>query len=299
MANILITGSAGFIGSNLIRYLLFVDKDVKAIGIDKIKNYADFHNIYYNKSVEFFLANICDIDILKRICTLSNPIYIIHLAAIDSPETNQMVDNNIKGLCNVIDVCKEFNCKLIYVSSSDVYDGSVDKKTENTPVSFKNINAAYNVFCENLINLSGIKYNILRAPEIFGSRSTNGVITNMFLDVKGNEKICLPNKGSIINDLLHVEDLSSGILTLMQNWSENQIYNISVNNDYSQMEIAVMVIETLKEGKIEFVSDEIIARPVNLDCSKIKDLKWKPIKKFKIRVQETIYWFNNNKWFFK
>ena len=67
MNNVLITGCAGFIGSNLIRYLLFNDKDIKSFGVDKLNNYADIHNVYSNKSSEFFLANICDLDILKRI----------------------------------------------------------------------------------------------------------------------------------------------------------------------------------------------------------------------------------------
>jgi len=295
--NILITGCAGFIGSNLIRFLLFNDKDIKIYGLDKLKNYEDIHNVYSNKSLDFFMANVCDLDILKRIVKFNNPEYIVHLANINDNNI-AMIDNNIKGLCNILDVCKEFNCKLIFISSADVYNG-LEKKTENDYTFGKNSNAAYKIFCENLIQLSGVKYNIVRAPEVFGPRQTNGIVVNMFLDIKGHDKICLYNKGSIVRDLLHVEDLSNGILILLQNWIDNQIYNISANIDFTELEIASFVTEALKEGKIEFIPEDTHTYKIELDCAKIKSIKWKPIKKFKTRVQETIAWYNQNKWFFK
>jgi dTDP-glucose 4,6-dehydratase len=309
MARILVTGSAGFLGSNLIRYLIFNNKNTNIIGVDRLKNISDIHNVYINKSSEFYLADVCDIDTMNKIFELSKPDYVIHLASVASNSTNNindimMINNNINGLKNIATLCVKFNSKLIYVSTTDVYNYiEQTKKIETSGLYPSNKYIVSKICCENLLNVFGLEnnlnYNIVRTTEVFGPRQHNGVVVDMFLDIKGHEKINLYSKGNTVRDILHIEDFSSAISILLDKGADKEIYNLSANVDFTELEIAATIIETIGEGKIEFIDADIDNKYVEIDCDKIKNIGWKSLKKFKNRIKDSIIWYNNNQWFFK
>lgn len=309
MSRTIVTGSAGFLGSNLIRFLLFNNKNSSVFGIDKLKNVSYIHNVYINKSSEFYLADVCDKDTMHKIFEICKPDCVIHMSSIKNDNINnanelEMISNNINGLAIMANLCVEFNSKLIYVSTTDVYDYNNDiKKDEQSPTFCSNKYIASKLCCENLLTSFGIEnnlnYTIIRATEIFGPRQHCGIIVDMFLDIKGNNKILLNNKGNIIRDLLHVEDFSNAVYLIMEKGKDKEIYNLSANIDFTDLEIASMIIESLNEGKIEFTQNDVENKYIEINCDKIKQLGWKPIKKFKNRIKDSILWYNNNQWFFK
>ena len=297
---LLITGSAGFLGANLIRFLLFNKKEYEISGIDKLKDTAYIHNVYMNKSTDFYIADVCDKDIIDKIFGLTKPNIIIYLA---SKDHDNILYNNIIGFKNVLDLSIKHKAdKIIYISTTHLYDASQDIVNEDSFLLPTNEYLISKQCCENLlITNKSINYNIIRAPDIFGPRQLHGKVVEMFLDVKGNDNILLNNKGMNENDILHVEDFSNAVSMIIENGKQNEIYNATMNCDYTELEIASIVIEILKEGKIIFNNENIdlTYKSKKIDTSKIKSLGWKPLKKFKDRIKDTVWWFANNTWIFK
>jgi len=279
---ILIVGISGFVGTNLAKYLLS-KKDVSIIGVDYLQNAADLHNVFSNKKLtEFYIANAKDKHVLDIIFDTNRPDVVIFLAQKHSGTYQDILTNETVSLINVIDGCIRHNSKLIYLSNAR-HESCIFDIVKTT--------------CENLISLYDINYAIIRTPELFGSRSRKGLIADMFLDIKGNEKIILSNKGVTERDLLHVDDLCSAILLILDK-EEKETYTVSANNDFSDFEIASFIIDIIKEGKIELLGDYDNVKNDKLDVDKIKNIGWVS-GKFKDRLHHTIRWYNNNTWFFK
>ena len=289
---ILITGGAGFIGSNLIRYISYNRNTYNIISLDKIKDIASLHNVYLNKGNEFYLADINDEHILDNIFRMTNPNIVIHLAN----------DNNLNfnGISNLHKVSNKYKVeKFVYLSSSsfDIYT-----------------NEDFSCFCiDNYITskLFNVNYNIIRIPKCFGPRQNIfNIIPDLFLSFIKQDKVILANKGVDVYDLLYVEDLCQAILTVMENGKDNEIYNASINLDYTELELAAIIRDfliTAKDNKrLDYnignisLDDDSIESIKNLfvDSSKLKELGWKPERKFKENLKYTINWYINNKWFF-
>ena len=303
MPKILITGSAGFLGANLVRHILSNYK-LPVIGIDRLDNIACIHNVYMNKSSEFYLADCRDYNILNRIFELNKPDYVIHLA-----ETKAEPGQTIDGFYNIIQACRLFGIKkLLFVSSVKVYDKAIPgKKTETSRTDPEwyadDVRNSVKMSNESILKsqANGFIYNIARPAEIFGPRNHAGILPQMFIEMKNNGKISLPNKGNIIRDILHVEDFCAAIMLILLGGGKNEIYNVSGGVDFTDLEIANMVRETVigSKGIIEF-SDKTIDDPyIEVDATKLRELGWKPTRKFKDRVKDTLLWYSNNSWFFR
>lgn len=298
---ILITGCAGFLGSNLIRYLSYINKNITISGIDRLRTVSDIHNVYMNKSFQFYLADINNENIIKKIFEIEKPEIVVHLAS-TMFDYYESLNSNIIGLNTISKLCLDYNSKLIYISTTQLYDKTNEKKTETSPLNPTDYYLVSKRCGEDLLNVlgkNGLKYNIIRATEVFGPRQHVGNLINMFLDIKGHDVIKLVSKGNCARDMIHVEDFSNAVSVIMENGKDNEIYNLSVNADFTDLEIAAMVIETMEAGKIEFVPEEIEHQYLEINCEKLKGLGWKPLKKFKARVKDSIMWYSNNQWFFK
>lgn len=305
---ILVTGSAGFLGANFIRYLIFNYKGVEVVGVDQLKDVSYMHNVYMNKSTEFHIANVCDDNIIAKIFDITQPDYVVHFAS----SNNDCLINNISGIRNIAINCARTRVKkLIYISTTNVYRVDSPDLDMNgdmfsiIPINEYNPREAYNEYILSKITsedllpiIPNLSYSIIRTTEVFGPRQHHGTIINMFLDAKGHGKIVLPNKGANVVDLIHIEDFCSAIMLVLNDSKKNEIYNLSGNSDFIELEIAAMVAEVVENTKIEFIDDGEIISPI-IDSDKIKGLGWKPAKKFKHRIKDTIYWFNANQWFFK
>lgn len=282
MIKLLVIGSAGFVGSNFIRYVAFNHKNIEIISVDKISNPKDIHNVYMNKSSEFYLCDVCDQNIVNRIFEFNKPDYVIYLGL----STNgNFVQNNIMGFYNVLQACKTYKSSKVIFVKHLFNKNSLFTTTENT--------------CASFLSNFELPFSIINTVDLFGSRQEVGLITNFYQDIRGNGKIILNQKGSIIRDILHVEDLSSAIMSVIENNKSSQSYDVSANIDFTDLEIANIMIEALGEGKIEFGNEDCsLQENINIDSSLIRENGWKP-KKFKDRLKQTTFWFKQNEWFFR
>jgi dTDP-glucose 4,6-dehydratase len=295
---ILILGSAGFIGANLIRYILYNHRNYKIVSIDNIeKDELSLNSIYVNKSHEFYVGDIDSrtMDILLKI---HRPAYIINLTS-----SNEMIENVFK-LDNFFKrLIKEQNIikKFIQLSPYTVY---ADKQNviEVSSLKYDNRQDMSKIFLEKIVGSRAsemdFKFNVIRHDELFGPRKKRGLVCNLYREFITTDKVLLANSGMIKRNLMHIEDLCAAIMIVLENGVET-VYNASSGSDFIDLEIAQMIKECLDGNRlIEFSNLMVNSNYIELDTSKIKTLGWKS-KKFKERLKQTIGWYQANGWFFR
>ncbi len=299
---IFITGSAGFIGSNLIRHILYNYKNYKIVSVDCLDSNMALYSRYMNRSHDFYIADIKDTRTMQILLNECKPDYIINLGYKKGQDSYK---NNVIALDSfleqVITNCNPKN--FIQLSPCRVYD-LIDHYADEYESALcpHNKKTSSNICAEIVLGsywkTNSLQYNIIRYSPLFGPRqcSNGNIIFDMYKEFKKHKKVSLNNKGELKRNLLHVEDLCLAIMPLLQKGSCCGVYNVSTNTDFTDLEIAEFIRSYIGEDySIEF-SDCILENEfINLDVSRIKDLEWKP-KKFRERLKQTIGWYENNKW---
>lgn len=297
---ILIIGGAGFIGSNLIRFITYNSNNYNLISLDKLQDVSCMHNVYMNKSNNFYLADINDESILDHIFRFNKPSIIINLIS------DYCAIKKLHKICVKYDIEKFVNLS---------YPFYIKETIEDSPISSNNIytDEEFSSYCiDNYITskLFNLNYNIVRVPKCFGPRQQIfNTIPDLFYNLIKQENIVLPNKGMDVYDLLYVEDVCNAILLVLEKGADKNIYNASINLDYTEFELAVIVRDVLLNAKannkidytvgniaLDDLVETIEKAPVNSD--KIRNLGWKPLRKFRENIKYTVSWYMNNKWFF-
>ena len=275
---VLVTGAAGFIGSNLVRRLFHDFRNVKVIGIDSITDYYDV-NIKYERLKEiesldrdwiFVRASIADKDVVERIFSENKISVVVNLAAqagvrysITNPDA--YVQSNLIGFYNILEACRHHEVEhLVYASSSSVYGSnkkvpySIDDKVDN-PVS---LYAATKKSNELMAHAYSKLYNIpstgLRFFTVYGPAGRPDMAYFGFTDklVKG-ETIKIFNYGNCKRDFTYVDDIVEGVVRVMQHAPEKEIgedglpippykvYNIGNSHPENLLEFVTILQEEL------------------------------------------------------
>lgn len=313
---ILITGSCGFILGNFLRRLVSEKKPYQIASLDRINSNVA-NSMYWNKNHSFNVADINDQHIMDSIFQIEQPDIVIHGAAETSIEEsfknpNIYLNTNIIGTQNIINSCLKFKIKkLIYLSSSDIYGSLTDQEPSAKETNKENPGSPYAISkmaAEQLIKTaassSGLNYNIVRCSSSYGPRQNAlKLIPKAIKSILQDTPIALYGNGLHIRDWAHVFDTCSAILTVMENGQNNEIYNISSNQEYANIEVIQNICNIMNKGHnlITFISDPRKVHDYRnaIDSSKIKDIGWKSSFKFKDGLKETIQWYLNNQWYFK
>lgn len=324
MKKILISGSAGFIFGNFIRKAIYGEN--KKNPQDKLYNFASVdrvnhnHNtaIYKNKNHSFHVADIRDAHVLDVIIDFERPDIVIHGAAETFVDTslkdpNVFITTNILGTQNIINSCLKHRVeKLIYISTDEIYgqlnNESDSSWTEDSPMAPRNPYAASKAAGELLIKAAhhthGLTYNITRSSNCYGPwQLPEKLIPKAIKYILNKEKIPIYGEGKQIRDWTFVGDNCSAILTILEKGTSNEIYNISANQELTNLETIQKICNTMGQGHslIDFIKDP---RPghdfrYSLNCDKIKKLGWKPTYTFKDGIIPTVQWYLDNQWFLK
>ena len=275
---VLVTGAAGFIGSNLVRRLFHDFRNVKVIGIDSITDYYDV-NIKYERLKEiesldrdwiFVRASIADKDVVERIFSENKISVVVNLAAqagvrysITNPDA--YVQSNLIGFYNILEACRHHEVEhLVYASSSSVYGSnktvpySTDDKVDN-PVS---LYAATKKSNELMAHAYSKLYNIpstgLRFFTVYGPAGRPDMAYFGFTDklVKG-ETIKIFNYGNCKRDFTYVDDIVEGVVRVIQHAPEKEngedglpippykVYNIGNSHPENLLEFVTILQEEL------------------------------------------------------
>jgi len=309
----LVTGSVGFIFSNFVRKVIHQKEPFTFASIDKISNRTALNSIYLNKDHEFYIADITDAHCLDVIFDYEKPNIVIHGAAsshVDASlkDPNEFINNNILGTQNIINSCIKHKVdKLIYISTDEIYGHQTSEKeppfTEEAPLNPRNPYSASKAAGELLVKAAnqsfGLKYNITRSSNNYGRRQTSDkFIPKVIKCILNDEKIPVYGQGLQMRDWIHVEDNCSAILSIMKNGKNNEIYNISANQELTNIELVQRICNIMGKGHslISYVED----RPghdfrYSIDSSKLKNLGWAPKTNLKDGLAEVVEWYVLNK----
>ena len=299
--------------SNFIRNATYEKKNWDIVGVDKISTSSALNSIYVSKYYTNHIADITDNHIFSRIVEYERPDIIIHAAAYGS---NELVDvnsrayyerNNILGTGIVSNVAVKFGVKkLIYISTDSVYG---QLKSENDPsweetdnTNPRNIYSSSKLIGEKIISECKIKSNIIRISNSYGYRQgINNLIPKTLKSIFNNDKVIVFNQGKLIRDWMHVKDSFSGIVSIIENGENKEIYNLGAGQEFSDLEAIQLIHKSIKsEMNIEFDKNEIdYDFRHSLNCSKLKKLGWSPKIKFRDGILDVVNWFDLNRYWLK
>ena len=331
--NILITGGAGFIGSNLIRYIFEkTDFSGRIINLDKLTyagnplNIADIEKREKGKRYFFELGDICDYENNIRIFKQYAVDAVIHLAAeshvdrsILGPRT--FIQTNINGTVALLEACRSVwkertNVRFHHVSTDEVFGslGETGYFTETTPYSPRSPYSSSKASSDHLVrayyNTYGLPITLTNCSNNYGPyQFPEKLIPVMIYNMLERKPLPVYGDGGNIRDWLYVEDHNSAVWTVLQNGKVGESYNIGGENEWENIKLVntlcdIFAQETgADEAEIKDLITFVKDRPGHdrryaIDCSKLKrELGWKQSVDFNLGLRKTIRWYLDNiKW---
>ncbi|WP_372995851.1 dTDP-glucose 4,6-dehydratase [Lutispora sp.] len=328
MKNILVTGGAGFIGSNFIRHMLEKHQEYKIINVDVLTyagNLENLKGIANEQNYKFIKADIRDRKKIDDIFTTYNITTVVNFAAeshvdrsIEEPEV--FLTTNIIGTQVLLDTAKKYwkvnpddkyckqykpGVKFLQISTDEVYGalGSTGMFVEAMPLlpnsPYSASKASADLIVRAYHETYGMPVNITRCSNNYGPyQFPEKLIPLMINNCINNKDLPVYGDGMQVRDWLHVSDHCSAIDTVLHKGADGEIYNIGGNNEKTNIEIVKLIIKTL--GKSEELIKYVKDRPGHdrryaIDNSKItSQLGWAPAYTFEEGMKETIEWYLNN-----
>ncbi len=326
---VLVTGGAGFIGSNLVR--LLVSRGHEVLNIDKLTyagNSESLGDLEGRPNYRFLQADICDAAAMQTAFSGFRPDGVMHLAAeshvdrsIDGP--GAFIHTNILGTYTLLEAARNYistlgnpsqSLRFLHVSTDEVYGslGDVGEFTESTSYDPRSPYSASKASSDHLARAWHHTYGL---PVIVTNCSNNygpyqfpeKLIPVVLLKALRGESIPVYGKGENIRDWLYVEDHAEALMTVLENGSPGETYNIGGNNEIRNIDLVHLLCSILDEirprpdgrpyaEQIAFVTD----RPGHdlryaIDSTKIRDkLGWSPKQDHKSGFRKTVEWYLNN-----
>ena len=312
MTKILVTGGAGFIGSNFVRYMVNKYSEYEIVNLDNLTycgNLENLKDIENKDNYSFVKGDIRDKNVVDGLVKQCD--YVINFAAethvdrsIEGPEI--FIKSNVLGTQILLNAAKEHGVeKYIQISTDEVY-GTLGKDgyfTENTPLQpnspYSASKASGDLITRAYGQTYGLPINITRCSNNYGPyQFPEKLIPLMISNALEDKKLPVYGDGKNIRDWLHVHDHCQAIDLVMHEGDLGEVYNIGGNNEKQNIEIVKLILDTLNkdESLIEFVTDRLgHDRRYAIDSTKIKnDLGWSPKYTFDVGIKETIQWYLDN-----
>lgn len=328
--NILVTGGAGFIGSNFIKFMLSNFK-YRIINLDNLTyagRLSNLQDVSNNSNYHFVKGDICNRDLLKEIFDEFSIDSVINFAAeshVDRSIKNPAIflKTNVLGTQALLDTAKQYwkieiseksrtfkqGVKFIQISTDEVYGtlGNEGYFTEETVIApnspYSASKAAADMITRAYFETYGLPINITRCSNNYGPYQfpekliplmINNALMNLPLPVYGD--------GKQVRDWLHVYDHCRAIAEVLHKGKVGEVYNIGGNNEKENIEVIRYILRYLgkSESLIDFVSDRLgHDRRYAICNSKITtELNWTPLYSFEEGLNETINWYKMNNYYY-
>ena len=329
MKNILVTGGAGFIGSNFIQYILDHQKDlVLLVNLDALTYAGNLENL---KAVEqdaryrFVKGDVRDKELVEQLFQKYDFDTVVHFAAeshvdrsITDPEV--FLTTNILGTHTLLEAAKSaWKCepdnkhskdyregvRYLQVSTDEVYGalGKTGMFTEATPLAPNSPYSASKASADMLVRAYyqtfGLPVNITRCSNNYGPyQFPEKLIPLMIHNARHDKPLPVYGDGMQIRDWLHVKDHCAAIAAVLEAGRPGEIYNIGGNNEKANLEIVRLILKELDKSEelIQYVQDRPgHDRRYAIDNTKITtELGWRPAYTFEQGIHETILWYLQN-----
>jgi len=331
MKTVLVTGGAGFIGSNFVKYMLDKYPDYKIINVDALTyagNLENLKDVSNNSNYIFIKADIRDREKIEEVFSSYDIDYVVNFAAeshvdrsIEEPEI--FLTTNVIGTQVLLDVAKENwkinpddkycrkyrdGVKFLQISTDEVYGalGKTGKFTETMPLMPNSPYSASKASADMLVRAYhktyGMPINITRCSNNYGPyQFPEKLIPLMINNCLKDKSLPVYGDGMQVRDWLHVYDHCSAVDVVLHKGVDGEVYNIGGNNEKTNIEVVKLIIKTLgkSESLIKYVKDRPgHDRRYAIDNTKITtQLGWIPAYTFEQGIEETIEWYlNNTEW---
>ena len=314
MKNVLVTGGAGFIGSNFVRYFLQAHPEIRVVNYDKLTYAGNLENlaeIASNPQYVFVKGDIGDPLKVQETFRTYMIDTVVHFAAESHVDRSILgatvfIQTNVLGTQVLLDVAKEAGVqRFLHVSTDEVYGslGPTGKFTELTPLHPNSPYAASKA-SSDLIALAyfhthGLPVIVTRCSNNYGPyQFPEKLIPLMIANAVDNKPLPVYGDGLNVRDWLYVEDHCKAIDVVLNKGRVGEAYNIGGNNEWKNIDIVKLVLQKLgkSESLIAFVKDRLgHDRRYAIDASKIqRELGWEPAHQFESGIAATIDWYLKN-----
>ena len=330
MKTYLVTGGAGFIGSNFVIYMLNKYSDVKIINVDKLTyagNLENLKSVESNPNYVFVQADICDKEAIQSLFDQYDIDYVVNFAAeshVDRSITNPeiFVQTNVLGTVNLLNIAKNAwavgddqykdGVKFMQVSTDEVY-GSLGAEgffMETTPLDphspYSSSKASADLFVKAYSDTYKLPVNITRCSNTYGPyQFPEKLIPLMINNTLQHKELPIYGDGMQIRDWLYVEDHCKAIDMVVRGGKLGEVYNVGGHNERPNIVIVKTILEYVKENVDPAVGEHMMKhvadrkghdRRYGIDPEKIKrDLGWYPETTFEVGIKKTIQWYLNHK----
>ena len=313
---LLVTGGAGFIGSNFIRYLARKYDGYKIINLDKLTYAGNLENL---KDIEdianyrFIKGDICDRDLVEDIFSGNKIDAVVNFAAeshVDRSITDPgvFIQTDVYGVFVLLEAATKYKLKVFLQISTDEVYGSIEKGsfTEDDTLAPNSPYSASKTGAEMIVRSFFKTYQtpilVTRTSNNFGPYQYPEKIIPLFVtNLIDGKKVPLYGDGMNVRDWIYVSDNCIALDMVLHKGKIGEVYNIGAGNEKPNVWITKKILEILEkpETMIEPVTDRLgHDRRYSVDCSKIeKELGWKPEVDFEEALHRTVHWYvNNEKW---
>ena len=315
---ILVTGGAGFIGSNFIFYMLKTHPDHRIICLDKLTyagNLSTLAGVMKEPNFRFVKLDICDREGVFRLFEEEYPDVVVNFAAeshvdrsIEDPGI--FLQTNILGTATLMDACRKYGIKRYHqVSTDEVYgDLPLDRPdlffTEATPLHTSSPYSSSKAGADLLVlayhRTYGLPVTISRCSNNYGPyHFPEKLIPLMIINALADKPLPVYGTGENVRDWLYVEDHCKAIDLILQKGREGEVYNVGGHNEMKNIDIIKLICREL--GKPESLITYVADRKGHdmryaIDPTKIhNELGWLPETKFQDGIKKTIQWYLDNK----
>lgn len=311
----LVTGGAGFIGSNFVRYMLEKYRDLEIINLDKLGYGSNLENLRgINGDRHFFIkGDITDFELVSKI--IKDIDIVVNFAAethVDRSISNPyaFIESNIIGVYTLLESIRRYNPEVnfVHISTDEVYgdiiEGSFKEDDRLMPSSpYSASKAAGDMLVLGYGRTYNLDVKITRCTNNYGPyQFPEKLIPKTIIRAMKDLSIPIYGRGDNIRDWLYVLDHCTGIDVVINKGESREIYNISSNCEKRNIDVVKLILELLDKplDLIEYVED----RPghdvrYSLDSSKIRELGWKPRYSFEEGIRSTVKWYLNNRWWWE
>jgi len=309
LTRILVTGGAGFIGSNFIHYLLTHHEDVSIVNLDNLTYAA---NLDHLRAVEgdpryaFVKGDICDAALIERL--MKDVQAVVHFAA-ESHVDRSIADpgvfaqTNVLGTQVLLEAARRFGiARYVQVSTDEVY-GSLGPQglfTETSPLAANSPYSASKAGADLLVRAYhetyGLPALITRCSNNYGRfQHDEKLIPTLIRKALADEPLPIYGDGENVRDWLHVEDHCRAIDLVLQKGQAGEVYNVGGRNEWRNVEIAKLILRALDkpESLLTFVQDRLgHDQRYAIDATKIEQtLGWQAEVPFEVGIAQTVAWY--------
>ena len=331
MKTYLVTGGAGFIGSNFIHYMFNKYSDIKIINLDKLTyagNLENLKELKNNLNYNFIHGDICDKELVNKIFSENDIDYVVNFAAethVDRSinDSEPFVKTNILGTLTILnaaknawligDVFKDDN-KFLQISTDEVYGSLEDTGyfIETTPISphspYSSSKAGADLMVQSYFDTYKMPINITRCSNNYGPyQFPEKLIPLIINNCLQHENLPIYGRGMNVRDWLYVEDHCSAIDIVINYGINGEVYNIGGHNERTNIQIVKKIIDYLNKSGDKEITEKLITYVTDrkghdmrygIDPQKIvQELGWYPQTIFDIGIEKTIKWYlQNEEW---